>query len=506
MGFRVQPLLEVHDVWKIYPNGVVANRGVSLVVKEGEVLALLGENGAGKTTLVSIIAGYTRPTRGRMLLEGRPYQPRSPRDAMRHGVVMVPQHPRLVENMRVYENVGIALASIGKRLPRGRVAELVKDIGLSYGLRIDPYAPVHSLSMGERQRVELVKAIALNPKLLLLDEPTTHLTPEESGKLVKLCGKLASEGTSVVYITHRLREALEVADRIAVMRDGRVVAVLAREEADEETLLVHMFGERLGELKTRPRPVVVGGVLLRVENLWVKGVHGEWAVRDVSFEARGGEIVGIAGIAGNGQLELFEALAGLRKPVKGRILVEGFDVTRLDSRARLERGMAFIPEERVGWGLVPGWRIAENAVLGLWHSGYRELVTRLGFIRWGLAYKLAERITGYMGVEAPSVKARVESLSGGNMQRLMVGREIFRRPRIMVAYNPTAGLDYVAAERVRSELVEIAAKGSTVIIFSEDVEELVDMASRILVMSKGTIVAEFTQPVEVHEVAKAMVA
>ncbi len=497
-------VLRVEGVWKVYPSGVVANRGVTLEVREGEVLALLGENGAGKTTLVSIIAGYQRPTRGRMLIDGEPYEPRSPRDAMRRGVVLVPQHPRLVESFRVYENVGLALRAVGRRVSRPEARRLVERVASAYGFDVDPDAVVARLSLGERQRVELVKALALDPWLLLLDEPSTHYTPQEVERLVSLCRRLASEGRAVVYITHRIREALAVADRIAVMRDGVVVGVVRAPEVDASGLLEMMFGEKVNpeRLRARPRPPRRGSRLLEVEDLWVRGPHGGWAVRGVSLHVDEGEVVGVAGVAGNGQRELFEAVVGLRRPERGRIVVAGVDVTERGSDARLALGVAVVPEERLGWGLVPGRSVVYNSALGMRFS-VRGLVSR-GLLRWSVARGLAKRVVGYMGVEVGSLDDPVDSLSGGNMQRLMVGREILRRPRLLVAMNPTGGLDAVAAERVRGELVELASRGAGVLLFSEDLEELLEVSTRLLVMSRGRVVAEFERPFDPQEVAAAM--
>jgi simple sugar transport system ATP-binding protein len=497
-------LLRVEDLWKIYPTGVVANRGVTLEMRSGEVLALLGENGAGKTTLVSIVAGYQRPTRGAMYVNGARYEPRSPRDAMNAGIVMVPQHPRLVESFTVYENIGLALRSTGRKLGRREVRKLVTDIASRYGITLEPEAPVASLSMGEKQRVELVKALALNPWLLLLDEPSTHYSPTEVEWLVKLCRSLAAEGRGVVYITHRIREALAVADRIAVMRDGRVVGVVEAGEASIDLLLELMFGEKVDPEKLKVRSQASPGdrVVLEVDDLWVRGVHGDWAVRGVSFSVYEGEIVGIAGIAGNGQRELFEALVGLRRPERGSIRVLGVDVTSQSAYVRVKLGAAIVPEERLGWGLVPRRSIVYNTALGMRHR--LLLLSRRGFMDWRMARRLAESVVRYMEVDARSVDEPVDALSGGNMQRLMVGREIARRPRLLLAMNPTSGLDAIAAERVRGELVKLASKGTAILLISEDLDELLEVSNRVLVMSRGRVVAEFERPFDPREVAAAM--
>ncbi len=498
-------LLEVKDLWKIYPNGIVANRGVNLEILEGEVLALLGENGAGKTTLVSIIAGYQKPTRGEMILNGSPYRPHSPRDAMRMGVVLVPQHPRLVPSYTVYENVGLALHSLGRRLARRTVKRIAEEISEKYGLSVNVDARVGELSVGEKQRVEILKALALDPWLLMLDEPTTHLTPSESAAVVKLCRELASERRSIVYITHRIGEALEVADRIAVMRNGRVVSVLDAGEADPKKLLELMFGRAVGSDKvTAPLhgSSKSGRTVLEVEDLWVKGWHGGWAVKGVNMSVKEGEIVGVAGIAGNGQRELMEAIVGLRKPERGTVRIMGVDVTMKGADARLRLGMAIIPEERLGWGLVPGKSIVYNVILGARYSkipGLNEFT-----LDWGRARVHAERVVRYMDVEARSLDQPVETLSGGNMQRLIVGREVFRNPKILVAMNPTSGLDVAAATRVREEIVRLALKGAGVLLFSEDLDEILEVSSKVAVMSRGRVVAVFERPFNYEDIVEAM--
>ncbi len=498
-----EPLLSARNIVKVYPNGVVANSGVTIDIYRGEVLGLLGENGAGKTTLVRILAGELRPTRGEILLEGRRVEFKSPRDALRAGIALVPQHPRLFDGLTVAEDIGLTLRLAGKRLGLGEVRRLLRRLSEEDGLEVNPDARVAGLSVGERQRAEILRALAADARILLLDEPTTHLTPRESEALIRLSRRLAGEGRAVVFITHKLRETLAVADRIAVMRAGRLVGVIPASKASEEELLRFMFGERPvpgggAAAARRPAAAAGGGPVLRVEELWVRGRHGGWAVRGVSLEVRPGEVVGVAGVAGNGQRELFEAIVGLAKPARGRIVVAGVDATGRPPLERLRLGMAVIPEERLGWALVPGHSIVFNVALGHVFTNGSLLV------KWGRLEALAREAIKALRVKARSPWDPVDSLSGGNMQRLVVARELLRRPRLIVAMNPTAGLDVRGAVEVRRALLEAAAGGAGVLVFSEDLDELMELADRILVMSRGRLHGPYRKPYNLEEIAAAM--
>lgn len=500
------PILSARGIVKVYPNGVVANDGVSIDVYPGEVLGLLGENGAGKTTLVKILAGELKPTRGEVLVGGRPARFKTPLDALKAGIVLVPQHPRLFEGLSVAEDVGLTLKLAGRRVTTAGVKRVLRRLSEDYGLDVNPDARVAGLSMGERQRVEILRALALDARVLLLDEPTTHLTPRESRSLVGLSRKLAREGRAVVFITHKLKEALEASDRIAVMRNGRLVGVLPAYEASEEKLIKLMFGDR--PLSATARPLGSPGLqrgfreaeppVLVVEDLWVRGRHGGWSVRGASLEVRPGEVVGVAGVAGNGQRELFEAIVGVSRPARGRVVVAGVDVTKAPPIARIRLGVAVIPEDRLGWALVPGASIAFNVALGHIFANGRMLVD------WSQLEKLALEAIRLLRVKARAPGDPVDSLSGGNMQRLVVARELLRRPRLVVAMNPTAGLDVRAAAEVRAALRNAAMRGAGVLVFSEDLDELTELSDRIVVMSRGRLHGPYGKPYNLEAIASAM--
>ncbi len=495
-------LVEARCIWKRYPGGVVANKCVSLTIRRGEVLGLLGENGAGKTTFVSILAGLVKPDKGEIIVKGQPVVFSSPRDAVRKGIVLVPQNPRLVDSFTVAENVMLALRLAGKAVSLGEARRIVHEVGERYGLRVDPDARVWRLSMGERQRAEIAKALALGAELLLLDEPTTHLSPKEAGALMKLSRSLAEESRSVVLITHRLREVLGVADRIAVMRHGELVGVVEASKASRELLLEMMFGERrtVHRLSRRRGPGSIP--VLRVHNLWVRGEHKTYAVRGVSLEVREGEVVGIAGVAGNGQRELFEALVGIRRPEKGRIIVDDADVTKLGGAARGWLGVAVIPEDRLGWALVPGRSLVFNTALGLYSSPRGPY--RGPLVDWGAARRLTQEIVEKMKVKTSGLDVPVESLSGGNMQRFILGREMAKKPRLILAMNPASGLDVAATESVHRLLLEAADNGAGLLVISEDLDELLEISDRILVINRGRIVYESSRPFEFRKIADAM--
>ena len=492
-------VMNVKNIVVVYPNGVVANKGVSLDIRKGEILGILGENGAGKTTLMKVISGRLRPNSGEIYIEGRKVQFRSARDALKYGIAMVPQHPQLFGGLSVLEDLGLSLKLAGISISRERLKSKIEEIEKKYGINIDLEAKIWRLSMGERQKVDLIRTILLGKKVIILDEPTTHLTPMESEKLINIMKKLSEEGRAVLFITHKLKEALTASDRIAVMRKGKVVGIVRKEEASEELLIKLMFGDKIdSEVSYMRTQKQERDKVLEVINLWVKGPHGTWSLRNINLRVFRNEIVGVAGVAGNGQRELFEVLLGLRKASKGRIVIKGVDVTKKAPLYRRLLGLAVIPEERLGWALVPGKSIFYNVALGLVFDNKSFLID------WKRYKTLARKAVEMFDIKLSSVDDPVDSLSGGNMQKVIVARELLRSVDLVLAMNPTAGLDFKATLTVRRTLASLKSRGSSILLISEDLDELMELSDRIYVMSRGMIKGPFERPFSLKEIAKAM--
>ena len=483
------PIVSMRDIVKIYPDGTVALRGVSLDVYPGEILGLLGENGAGKTTLMKILSGFLRPTSGYIILSGRRVSFRSAADALAKGIGMVHQHLALVPVFTGYENIVLGLRHRGDL--RAEVERLMEETGLHVKLDV----PVEQLSFGERQRIEILRMLLRRIDILILDEPTTNLTPLETRVLFNALRRLRDSGKSVIFITHKLREVMEVADRIVVMRRGRVVGELPRSEAEPKKLARMMVGREVF-LRIEKPPAKPGEPVLQVMDLWVRSDTGGWAVKGVSFEVHAGEIFGIAGVEGNGQAELVQAITGLRRVEKGRIILGGKDVTNAEPSELYRMGLAHIPEDRQAMGLVLDMSVAENSILGM--HRWRSFMGVLGSIRWRSVYSHAERIIREYEVVAPSIRSPVRYLSGGNQQKLLAGRELSKNPRLVIAAQPTRGLDVAATEYIRKLLVDLRTRGHAVLLVSADTDEVLQLSDRVAVMYNGRFTA-VTRPEELTE-------
>jgi len=481
------PFLEVKNLTKRFP-GVVANDRVSLAVCPGEVHALLGENGAGKSTLVSILYGLLEPDEGEVRIRGQRVRIRSPKDALRLGIGLVPQHFLLVKKHTVAENVALGLEGLPFYQPARALAPRIRELGERYGLPVDPEAYVWQLSAGEQQRVEILKVLVRDATLLMLDEPTSVLTPQEARGLFQVLGRMKAEGHAVIFITHKLEEVLAVADRVTVLRQGRVVASLEVSKADRRTLARLMVGEELPEARA-PRRRAPGREVLFVEDLWVRSDRGFYAVKDASFTLREGEIVGLAGVAGNGQSELIEALTGLRRIERGWIRVGERNLTGRDARAFFEAGVAHVPEDRNHRGVVGSLSVAENLVLR--HYRYPPFARGPVLDRRRILRFAEEQVRAY-GIKTPSVATPVRLLSGGNVQKLILARELYGEPRVLVAAHPTYGLDVAAAHQVHERILAARDRGAAILLVSEDLEEILALSDRILVIFEGRIVAELT--------------
>lgn len=473
-------LLAVEGLTKAYP-GVIANDGVSFAVRRGEVHALLGENGAGKSTLVKTIYGLVRPDTGRMIFAGRPYEPASPSAARAAGVAMVFQHFSLFEEMTVAENVAVALPERPFEAVRKELAEVSKG----YGLALEPDRAVWTLSAGERQRIEIVRCLLQKPRLLVLDEPTSVLTPQESERLFETLTRLSEEGTAILYISHKLEEVRRLCRAATILRGGKVVATLDPRAKSARDIAALMVGTEVGEVRAHLSRGT-GEEVLRVESLSLppEALHGK-ALADVALTVRAGEIVGVAGVAGNGQSELFAALSGERlAPNAGDIVVAGTGAGRLGIDARRRLGAAFVPEERLGHAAAPSHALSENTVLS--HHATSGLV-KAGFVAFEAAGRLARSVIGHFDVRAPAGDPAARKLSGGNLQKFVVGREILRGPKLLVVDQPTWGVDAGAARLIRQALVDLAAKGAGVLVISQDLDELFEIADRMAVISDGRL-------------------
>ncbi|MDI6713259.1 MAG: ABC transporter ATP-binding protein [Anaerosomatales bacterium] len=481
------PVLELRGITKIFP-GVVANDDVSLVLERGEIVALLGENGAGKSTLMNVVYGLLSADRGEVLVDGAPARIKSPRDAIDHGIGMVHQHFMLVEPLTVTENIvlGREPGKLGV-IDFDAARERVRVLSDQYGLKVDPDARIQDLSVGMQQRVEILKALYQGARVLILDEPTAVLTPQEVHELFSVVRSLVDEGLSVVFITHKLEEVMAVADRIVVMRDGRVVGETRPSETDMVGLARMMVGRDV-VLRIEKAAARCGEPVLEVEDLQVLDDRRLEAVRGVTFSVCGGEVVAIAGVDGNGQRELVEAIVGLRRPVGGSIRLKGRDVTHASAREAIEAKISHIPEDRHRRGLVLDFTIAENMVLG---DHRVEPYAKRGIMRPAAIAQMArERIEAY-DVRTPSERVQASALSGGNQQKVVVAREIGRGPELLVAAQPTRGLDVGAIEFVHRQIIAQRDAGKAVLLVSFELEEVMALADRILVIYEGRIVREF---------------
>src|SRR5688500_12103388 len=444
--------------------GVVANDKVDFAVRSGEVHALLGENGAGKSTLMSILAGLYRPDEGSITLHGRPAQLHSPRDAIAHGIGMVYQHFMLVDSLTVAENAMLGQKGRGLGLDTFQVERELDVLSWRYNLRIDPKAKIWQLSVGEQQRVEILRLLYRGAKILVFDEPTAVLTPQEADDLVQTLRHMAFEGFSIIFISHKLDEVLAVADTITVLRRGRVVGTVAAVKSDKASLARLMVGRDLS-FESNYSPLDKGDIVLEVRGLNARGNRGLPALHDVDLEIHQGEILGIAGVAGNGQRELAEVVTGLRPSTGGRVILDGKDVTGCTPAQVVDAGVAHIPEDRLGTGLISSLNLEDNVIL----KNYRKSpIARGPFIDGKATASFADRLVQEYSVTAPGRSHKTGLLSGGNQQKLLLARELSGQPRLIVAVHPTRGVDIGATELIHSLLLEQRARGAAVLLISED--------------------------------------
>ncbi|QSN62368.1 ABC transporter ATP-binding protein [Caballeronia sp. M1242] len=486
MGDAIQksttpPRLALSGISKQYPS-VKANDGVNLVVMPGEIHAVLGENGAGKSTLMKIIYGAVRPDEGEIRWQGETVDIGSPAAARKLGIGMVFQHFSLFETLTVAENIALALDD---KFDMKALAKRIRDVSKDYGLDVDPQRHVHSLTVGERQRVEIVRCLLQNPRLLIMDEPTSVLTPQAVQKLFTVLRRLAAEGCSILYISHKLDEIQALCENATVMRGGRVTGNVDPRKETHASLAQLMVGHSLPDYTRRAH--TPGDALLAVRNLSVASPDPfGTSLQNVSFEVRAGEIFGIAGVSGNGQAELLAALSGEirdRHVAADAVSICGTPAARLTAGARRRLGFAFVPEERLGRGAVPAMSLAENGLL----TAHRQQMVRGGWIRAGAVRSFADRCIQAFDVRCGGSGALAQSLSGGNLQKFIVGREILQAPKVLVVAQPTWGVDVGAAGFIRQQLLDLASRGVAILVISEELEELFDICDRLAVLARGKL-------------------
>jgi simple sugar transport system ATP-binding protein len=479
--------LELQGITKKFP-GVIANDKVNLTLKTGEVLCLIGENGAGKSTLMNVLYGMYKADEGRIVLDGAPVVFTSPADAIAAGIGMVHQHFMLVPVFTVAENVVLGVEPTGRlgSLDIDKAREMVREVSDRYNLNLDPDAVIEDLPVGVQQRVEIVKVLLRDAKVVVFDEPTAVLTPKEIIEFFEIVKTLISAGRGVVFITHKLKEALSVADRIAVLRRGQVVGEVNPKSATESQIAEMMVGRPV-QLVVDKKSHAPGEVMLEVKALSIVDADGQTMVDDVSFSVRTGEVVGIAGVQGNGQTELVEALTGLRHSTRGNIFLDGKDITDATPRERHSSGLAHIPEDRQRQGLVGGLSVSENLVLTRYHD---DEFSHGVVMDWPAAHKVAEGLISEYDIRTPSADIAVSTLSGGNQQKVIVARELSRPLRLSIASQPTRGVDVGSIEYIHSRIIKERDSGTAVLIVSTELDEVMALSDRLLVMFRGKIVAD----------------
>jgi ABC-type uncharacterized transport system ATPase subunit len=478
--------LEMRDITKRFP-GVLANDHIDFQLQKGEIHALLGENGAGKSTLMNILYGLYSQDAGQILLDDREVEINEPTDAIRLGIGMVHQHFMLIPVMTVTENIVLGTETVknGFVLDQTTAAERIHDLSRQHGLEIDPDAYIKDLPVGTQQRVEIIKALYREADILILDEPTAVLTPQEAEELFIIMRSLVAQGKSIIFITHKLREVFEVADRITVLRNGHVVGTTTPEQSTRQSLAEMMVGREV-ILTVDKKPASPGSPVLQVDSLRAIDDRDAIAVDGASFEVRTGEVLGIAGVQGNGQTELVEVLTGLRPSQGGRVVIGGVDVTNASPRKIAQQGVAHIPEDRHQHGMVAGYPIADNLIL----NNYFRAPFAHGVVMDNRAIEdNALRLVHEFDIRTPSVYTPASSLSGGNQQKMVVAREFSRPIELLIAAQPTRGLDVGSIEFIHNRLVAARDEGVAVLLVSAELDEIMSLSDRIAVMFKGQIIA-----------------
>ena len=474
--------VEMCDIIKSFP-GVLANDRVCFDINQGEVHALLGENGAGKSTLMRQLYGLYRPDEGQILINGKPHTFSSPADAIKQGIGMIHQHFMLVPTLTVAENVALGLKSSSEpMLDLEKVAARIRELSQLYGLKVDPSTFIWQLSVGEQQRVEIIKALYRGASLIILDEPTAVLTPQEVNDLFVTLKQMAGDGHALVFISHKLHEVMAISSRVTVLRDGRVIGTRPTAEVTRNELVKMMVGRDVRQLA--PLPLKSGPVRLEIRDLHAMGDRGTEALRGVDLQLHAGEILGLAGVSGNGQRELAECLAGVRRTTHGAVLLDGVDTTSMPLKQRVDAGLAYIPEERMRDGAIREFSVQENIFL---HDHASPKYTRGIFLDFPRMWSFANELVKNFNVKTPGLDTPIKNLSGGNIQKLIMARELSRQPKVLIAAQPTRGVDIGATEYIHQRLLQQREEGTAILLISEDLDEIRVLSDRIAVLYEGRI-------------------
>lgn len=480
------PVVELKQITKRFP-GIVANDSISLTLKKGEILALLGENGAGKSTLMNIVFGLYQPDEGSIEIDGKPVIIDSPNKAIELGIGMVHQHFKLVEPFTVTENIVLGMEpKKGLKIDNKSAAEQVRKLSEQYGLQVNPNAVVHDISVGMQQRVEIMKTLYRGADILIFDEPTAVLTPQEITELMAIMRRLVAEGKSIILITHKLKEIMQISDRVTIIRRGKVIDTVNTSETNPSELAEKMVGRGV-TFKVAKKAPEVGQTVLKVSDVSSKSKDGVSVLDGLSFEVKAGEILGIAGVDGNGQSELIQSITGLRKIDSGSITVSGNEIANLSPRKITEMNVSHIPEDRHKHGLVLDFSMSENMVL---ETYYKKPFNKNGFLQNDVIDKYAAGLIEQFDVRTPSIETKARSLSGGNQQKAIIAREIDKNPTLLIAAQPTRGLDVGAIEFVQKQLISQRDQGKAVLLISFELDEIMNVSDRIAVIYEGKIVGE----------------
>ncbi len=479
-------VVEMNNISKVFP-GIIANDKVNFQLKKGEIHVLLGENGAGKTTLMNILYGLYQPTSGEIYIGGKEVIIKDPNVAIQHGIGMVHQHFMLIKPFTVAENIILGNEPVmhnGMKLDMKKAIKNVENISNDFGLKVDPMAKIQDLSVGIQQRVEILKALYRGADILILDEPTAVLTPQEIEELGIIIRKLADEGKSIILITHKLKEVMSMSDRVTVIRRGKIIDTIDTKAIKTDDLAEMMVGRKV-KMEVDKQEKTPGEVIFSVEKLKVRDNRGLEAVKDVSFNVRAGEVLAVAGVDGNGQTELVEAITGLRDIESGQVQLDGLDLSKLSTKEIIESGVGHIPEDRHRRGLVLGNSLAENMILG-YH--YTEPFSKNGFMKYDKIHEHAQVLIKEYDVRTPDENVKAGSLSGGNQQKAIIAREMYKNPRLLIAAQPTRGLDVGAIEFVHKKIIESRDNNQAVLLVSLELDEVMSLADRIAVIYDGRIV------------------